>query len=128
MTDSAFHGFVMSGLRVKHTKWGPANRVKSKARVRRGYYLCAHCKQEVTATIPAIYKSGKKEGLPYKMKNALVDHIEPVIDPAKGFEGWSKAIKRMFLEEDGYQLLCHECHQVKCNEERAVRNSRKEKQ
>ena len=101
-------------------KWGPIQRCKKLARTRRGYYKCAACEQEVPATLPP------KEGGKRRIKNAIIDHIEPVIDPYKGFQGWDEVVKRMFVEIDGFQCLCHACHQEKCAEERRIATERRQ--
>tara|TARA_R110000764_G_scaffold40862_3_gene91381 strand:- start:1369 stop:1758 length:390 start_codon:yes stop_codon:yes gene_type:complete len=49
------------------------------------------------------------------------DHIYPVIDPHKGFTTWDECIKRMYVEVDGYQILCKQCHDKKTKEETAIR-------
>jgi len=120
-TDARFHAFIMSALRKAHSKWGPKNRAKTKARVRRGFYLCAGCGEVVPASIKGVYKTGPKAGKPRKLDNAAVDHINPVIDPAEGFVSYDRVIERMFVEDDGYQILCRNCHSSKTAEERVVR-------
>ena len=82
--------------------------------------MCAGHKRrahKVTASLPP--KPGNKR----RINNAVVDHIHPVIDPVKGFETWDDTISRMFCEESGLQVLCHECHTVKTQEERELRNA-----
>lgn len=87
----------------------------------RGVYECAACKQHVPTTV--------REGGGRK-KNIFVDHIEPVVDPDKGFTTWDEYISRMFCEKDNLQLLCAACHDVKTADERAraVERRRKEKE
>ena len=120
-TKSRFHSFVAGALRGVTSRWGPIAQAKKNARVRRGFYLCNACKQEIPATLPAVYKSGKKKGKPYRRKNALVDHVRPIVDPVKGFQSWDEFISNLFCELDNLQVLCHECHQKKCQEERQAR-------
>ena len=124
-TDARFHAYIMGWLRKAHSVWGPKNRAKTKARVRRGFYLCAGCHQEVPSSIKGVYKTGPKAGKPRKLDNACVDHINPVIDPVEGFVSYDLAIERMFVEEDGYQILCKVCHDKKTAEERVVRKENK---
>lgn len=121
MTEARRRAFLMGAWRAACRKWKPIADCKRNARTRRGFYLCAACKSEVPATLPSVYKSGKKKGKRYRKKNAIVDHIKPVIDPAKGFESWDQVAERMFCEADNFQLLCHACHQAKCSEERKAR-------
>lgn len=91
-------------------RWGPRNAVLKNARLKRGMYLCAGCKEEVPASLP-------KEGRKGRDKNVFVDHIHPVIDPAEGFTTWDSVIERMYCEEAGMQLLCKKCHDDKTKEE-----------
>lgn len=80
--------------------------------------MCAECKEEVPATI-------RVEGLKRRLNNAIVDHIEPVVDPQEGFQGYSIYVERLFCEKANLQVLCHACHVKKCNEERAVAAERR---
>lgn len=126
-TEARMNQFIMGALRKAHVKWGPANKSKQKARVRHGFYLCAGCKEEVPATIPSVYKSGKKAGKPYRKENAAIDHRDPVVDPAVGLTSWDEVIKRMFVEMDEYDILCDACHSIKTKEEGQIRAERKRK-
>ena len=91
------------------------------ARVKRGEYVCAACGKGMGTTTWRTYKSGKKKGQPKKVKDAVVDHIEPVVDPLIGFTTWDSYIERMFCEVDNLQVICHDCHEMKCAEERELR-------
>ena len=118
-TEAKYNGFIKNNLRKASMKWPPVSKALADARVRRGIYICNNCKEEVPASI-------KKDGK--RLKNAIVDHIEPIIDPALGFETWDKCIERMFCEADNLQVLCRECHEEKSNEEKAVAKARREKE
>jgi len=59
-------------------------------------HLCAKCEN--------LFPKGKMQA----------DHIVPVIGP-EGFVDWNTAVARMFVEVDGYQALCIECHQLVTN-------------
>lgn len=109
-TEARFHSFIKSLLRQGTRRWAPISEVMKEARVSRGMYLCAGCKQEVPPTI----KDGRK-----RVTNVSVDHIIPVIDPEVGFVSWDDTIEKMFAEKDNLQLLCKECHDKKTTEERA---------
>lgn len=100
-------------------KWPPISECLKNARIRRGIYLCNGCKQEVTASIKI---DGKR------IKNVHVDHINPVVDPELGWTSWDDVIERMFIEPEGLQVLCYECHTVKTNKERALHKERRIKE
>lgn len=117
-TESRFKSFITSLIRSGTRRWAPISDVLKKARVRRGVYLCAGYgiePHEVPASIPNP-KGGKR------IKNAVVDHIDPVVDPKKGFESWDTFIERLYCEEDNLQVLCHDCHTRKSNDERERRS------
>jgi len=119
-THARFNSFIKGALRAACSKWGPIGLCKKQANIRRGFYRCSACKQEIPATLPDIYKSGKKKGQRYRRKNAIVDHIRPIV-PASGFDSWDSVVERMFCEVDNLQVMCHKCHQLKCAEEREER-------
>lgn len=116
-TEAKFNSFIKNTLRAATQRWGPKSVAKSKARVSRGFYKCAECEETITATI----KNEKGR----RVKNAIVDHIIPIIDPAVGFTTWGECIERMFCEVEGLQVLCLKCHTVKSNEERRIAADRR---
>jgi len=118
-TDARFHSFITSGIRQTHSRWGQKARCKKEAWIRRGVYRCAVCGIEGPATLPP------KEGNKRRINNACIDHIKPVVDPKVGFTTWDEFIDRMFVEIDGYQLLCHSCHKRKTDEERKLATERR---
>lgn len=115
-TEARYRSFIISTLRRASNRWAPKNTVKKDARVERGVYLCASCKEHVPNSIKV---DGKR------VNNVFVDHINPVIDPEKGFISWDNFIERMFCEEDNLQVLCKDCHDLKTADERAIAKERK---
>lgn len=115
-TKARMHSFIKSALRTASMKWPPRNLAIKNARVERGMYLCAGCGN----IVPASVKIGNK-----RHKNAIADHIKPVVDPAVGFVSWDELISRLFCEVDGFQVLCKECHDSKTKQERELARSRK---
>ena len=95
--------------------------VKKSARVSTGKYLCASCRTVGPATLPPL--RGQKR----RRNNAAVDHISPVVNPSQGFIDWNTYITRMFLEEEGYQILCYACHGDKTRDEREERTEMRKK-
>ena len=122
-TEARKDTFIKGLLRAGHPRWGPRNACIQEARVRRGWYRCDGCKQEVPASVKIELKT--RPGVFKKVKNIHADHIEPVIDPAVGRQSWDEVIERMFVERDGYQALCHKCHSEKTEEERAIATERR---
>lgn len=92
-----------------------------RARVGRGLYKCEDCGEIGPATLPP------KEGNKRRIKNIIADHTEPVIDPNTGFVSWDETVERMFVEEEGFQAICHACHTIKTNKEKAIGKERRSK-
>jgi hypothetical protein len=61
-----------------------------------------------------------------RVRNVAVDHINPVVCPVAGFTSWDELIDRMFVEADGFQVLCTECHKKKTGDERKIRAANKQ--
>jgi len=118
-TEARYTSFVKGALRQATMKWGPIQSVKKKANVRRGFYLCDECKQEV----PATTKEGRK-----RVKNIHIDHNPPVIDPDVGWAGWDSFIERLFCEEEHLRALCTDCHKVVTDEEKQIAKDRRQKE
>ena len=109
-TDARYHSFITGALRSASHRWPPKWKVKTKARVERGKYLCSGYEVD-PHIVPA--------------KETNVDHISPIIDPDKGFISWDDFIERLFCEEEGLQVLCKDCHARKTKNERIANNARK---
>ena len=99
----------MSVLRKASRFWAPARDCLTKARIARGIYKCQMCSKIVNS------------------KEIKIDHINPVI-PIEGFKVWDEVVERLFCEEDGYQAICKDCHDLKTKKENDQRKAfRKEK-
>jgi len=118
-TRARKNSFITSALRQALTRWGPKSLCIKNARVSRGVYKCEGCKQEGPASLPA------KEGNKRRRKNIVADHIHPIVDPCVGFIDWNTWVDRAFVELDGLQALCWQCHTDKTNEERGVAAARR---
>ena len=111
MTDSQFWAMIRSALRQKSRWWKPAESVRMKAR--RPYkgvnkrqkfeYQCNSCKKWFSA------------------KNTQVDHIVPAGRLAS-FDDLPGFVRRLFVEEEGLQLLCNSCHDKKTKNEKNESN------
>ena len=118
-TEARYNSFIKSALRSATMRWGPITLAKRNANRGRGKYLCAGCGNIGPASIRI---DGKK------FNNAVVDHIDPIVDPAIGFNGWDNLISRMFCEVDKLQVLCKPCHDEKTKKETAVAKARRAKE
>lgn len=116
--DKTLQDFLIKSLRAASLKWKPRNDCFKKARTRHGYYRCASCGEEVPNTI-------KVAGEQKRMQYVFADHIEPVVDPRRGFVDWNEYVARLFVDASGYQLLCKPCHEAKSNKENELRRKTK---
>jgi len=118
MTEAAFVSFVKGHLRRASRWWKPISDTLKNARLQRGLYRCNVCKQEVTASILIDKK---------RVKNIMVDHINPVVDPTTGFSGWDDFINNLFCEPENLQAICYHCHNEKTKNERNLAKEAKDK-
>lgn len=95
--------FLIPILRRASLRWYGRTEALQKARVARGMYKCASCKESF----------GRKE--------VHVDHIVPVVDVKTGFTSWDKYIESLFVESKSLQVLCQYCHAGKSAVENQLR-------
>jgi hypothetical protein len=95
--------FIKGLLRRGSFHWRARTEAMTAARVERGRYKCATC-----------------EDL-FGPKEVALDHIKPVVDPKVGFTTWDDYIERLFCPMDGFQVICHSCHDAKTLMEDAMR-------
>ena len=118
MTEAAFVSFVKGHLRRASRFWKPITETLKAANVRRGWYLCNECKEEVPKSIVI---DGKR------VNNVSVDHRNAIVDPATGFSGWDDFVNNLYCETDNLQVLCRACHNKKSSEERTLAKEAKDK-
>ncbi len=107
-TDSRKKSFITSALRGASNRWGPKHTALRRARIGYGRYRCELC--------------GAVSG----PKGIHLDHIQPVVDPAVGFQGWDTFVARLFVEADGYRAICKaKCHKAITEEQRLIRQEAK---
>jgi hypothetical protein len=107
------HSFIKGALRSAAQRWPPKHAVKKEAWRKKGKYLCAGYRKR-SHIVPVTILNNKRK----RINNVFVDHIDPVIDPNVGWVSWDIVIKRMFVEQDGLQVLCKDCHDNKTRDER----------
>lgn len=115
-TEARFKSFVTSALRAASRRWPPkykalkeafaGRKVNAKTGKLAMHYTCAKCKKLFVAA------------------DVQVDHIEPVVDPKKGFVSWDSFIERMFCEMENLQVLCKADHKVKTDQEKRERKNK----
>ena len=107
MSESAFWAFIRSALRQKSRWWKPI----------------AECKQNAKRPYKGINKRQKfeyqcnkcKKWFPDKQIN--IDHITPAgeLNKSDDLPGF---VERLFVEVEGLQCLCQNCHNEKTKQEK----------
>lgn len=102
---SARKNWIISTLRRASYRYAPRNEAQRLARVDRGLYKCAMC-EEI-----------------FHQKETVIDHIEPVVHLKNGWTNWDDFVNRLFCNVEGFQILCHGCHDIKTSQEDSIRAS-----
>lgn len=96
-------GYIYAALR-RIFGWSPAKREALKrAKFDEERYTCASCAKQ------------------FERKGVAVDHVSPVVEPSKGFEGWDVYISRLYCDAGNLQVLCRADHKIKTKQENALR-------
>lgn len=128
-TEAAFLGWLKSLLRGGSRRWRPKNAAKQSAR--EGKIVNPKTGRENNAGRCASC------GELFLEKELEADHIEPVVpigktmslcsredfDPSKHV-CLAEVAERMYVEIDGYQMLCNTCHKDKTTRERQARKTK----
>lgn len=107
MTKEEKKRWIIWNIRKMSYRYPLRSKAFAAARIDRGVYRCANCNMK------------------FGSKDIQVDHVIPVVDPAKGFTDWNDYIERMFCDVDGLQILCRDaCHRDKTQAENKSRRER----
>lgn len=102
--------FLIPKLRSASYRWKFRSDAIKAARKSRGIYECNICKCD--------------------MKNGefVADHKSPVV-PFEGWDGrnWTQYIERMFVDANGFQIICKSCHEIKTDSEIQIRKMYRQK-
>jgi len=119
-----FKGKIINAIRKLSFNYPPRNSVKKRMKRGPATFECEHCSVWIYEGTKDLSK--QLETLDCKPPKALVkgrtnmDHKEPVV-PLESFKrgswDWDEFINRLFCEEEGFQLLCAKCHDIKTKEE-----------
>lgn len=105
-TAARKRSFITSQLRNGFQKWPPKFDVLRNSSIDKSHFRCEGYKKRWHKAKKTIDRKN----------NRFVDHIDPVV-PIEGFNSWDDYIARMFVEEEGLQVLCKECHDKKTKDE-----------
>lgn len=95
--------FVIAALRRASYRWPARTEAMRESRIARGLYKCAEC------------------GTQHKLREGHLDHVEPVVEPSRGFTDFNDYVLRLLPGRRGWQRLCVGCHVEKTKGENAVR-------
>lgn len=109
-SSAKFWGFVRSALRSAGNKWPPKYQVLNKAKssysgpnkLQKWEYTCAECENK------------------FKAKEVSVDHIVPC-GTLTDYQDLAGFVERLFVAEEGLQVLCKTCHDFKSKQERQLK-------
>jgi hypothetical protein len=109
MTEAAFRGWILSALRSLTRKWKPANDAwKKGSRLKpaevKGRHRTEHKCADCGTWAPRKTKTNKF--------GIELDHIVP-IGGLSSFDKLKQWVLNAFVEVDGYQKLCTDCHATK---------------
>lgn len=62
----------------------------------------------------------------FGIKEVMVDHINPVVEPEKGFLDWNTFISRLFCPVEELQVLSKAAHKIKTQAENKRRRESKQ--
>lgn len=102
--------FLINALRRASYRWPSRYKALKRCHIGRNEYYCESC------------------GIVTSRKEIALDHVKPVIDPAKGWEDLDVYADRMLTDDEyGFQCLCHSCHDDKSRQENNIRKQTRNK-
>lgn len=100
---------AISSLRRGTYKWSERWKAEKRSHIDRGLYLCEN----------------PECGQLLKKNQTQMDHVIPVVDPEKGWNGFDSFVDRLYVNADMWQRLCETCHSVKTKNENLIRKETK---
>jgi len=115
--------WVIWSLRKASYRWPPRNAALREAACTKAQYA-KKPGEKVSKLVRNFYRCEKCR-LVYARTGVSIDHIKPVVDPKKGWQGFDEYIARMFVGVSGFQILCTRCHDEKTKRENKIRKEHK---
>lgn len=122
LTEAAFRSKLINALRRVSMHWKPKSVALKRA-------LAGTKINPTTGKLKQYYKCEESGGEGWS-DEMHADHIEPVVPEQWGettrFLGynWNEYLKRMFVEEDGYQIILKALHKDKTKQENQNRKNK----
>jgi 5-methylcytosine-specific restriction endonuclease McrA len=115
-TEARYRSHIINALRSASMRWAPKGDCIHAAFVANGLNPTTgrKCKLHRCVECGELFPKGSMRA----------DHIEPVVDPATGFQTWDIYIARMFVEQHEYQAVCVGCHRLKTAQEGKLRTGK----
>jgi hypothetical protein len=124
--DAKLKSRIIGCLRKLTYSFKPRQEALNRQKVYAATFQCQCCNGVVYTGSKKVLDEDLTKLYPHvTIGKVSVDHIEPVVDPTSGFQGWDIYITRMFPEASGWQVLCDPCHDNKTKTESEIRKQRK---
>lgn len=124
ITPKQIHNLIKQKLRLASLESPYKQSALEKAKVDIATHECAKCGSYIYSGVSNENYKKLKEKHPskkFKRGKSECDHIESVVEVGVGFVDWNTYIERLFCTEDGYQILCSDCHKEKSLKENKKR-------
>lgn len=132
--DKKFKGKIINALRRLSFTYPPRNKVRKRQQVGPATFECEHCNiwiyegsRDIDTQLEKLDSKPPKDLIKGKPN---LDHKTSVI-PLEGFTrgswDWDEFINRLFCEEEEFQLLCSDCHDIKTKLEDEIRKEYRQK-
>jgi hypothetical protein len=114
MTEAAFRGWILSALRNLTRKWKPASDALKKGTRAKPVNVAGRHRIEHKCADCGVWAPKKSKTNTFGIE---LDHIVP-IGGLSSFSKLQQWITNAFVEVDGYQKLCTDCHKIKTQREK----------
>ena len=110
---------IKNALRRIHLHDKQRAKAKERSKIDAALYKCSAKGCKIAIYEGSSDKNFMKLADKYKKQYELVkgkielDHIEPVVQPTKGYADWNTYIERLWCAADGYSAICRDCHAEK---------------
>ena len=116
---------IKNALRRIHMHDKQKGIAKAKCKIDAALFKCELCEVLIYegSSEKNFNKMQMKYGADYEVIQAKLelDHIEPVVQPTKGYADWNTYLERLYCAPEGYQGICRDCHAEKSAEEAGER-------